>query len=282
MRPAGAGGPVIGPWRVADVGGARTAVARMDPRISARRIAVRRDEGRRRLRRLAWLGGAVAVVALALGSTRTPLLDVDHIDVHGLASGDDAARAALAAAGVRAGAPLIDLDLAGAEAALESLPGVARAEVRRRWPGTVEVRVTPRTPVAIVHSLAGDAVVGADGVVVAAGADAAAVAAGLVAVDGPAGLAPGDRFTARPLLLVAEALPAALRGPVASVGASDDEGAVELRLHDGAIVRLGAADQLGAKLVAVATVLEQVDTGCLAVLDVRVPAAPTVTRVPGC
>jgi cell division septal protein FtsQ len=140
--------------------------------------------------------------------------------------------------------------------------------------------VTPRQPVAVVRAAGGDAIVGADGVVVAVAAPA--TVGDLVAVDGPAGLAAGDRFEDRSLLQVAAALPSALRAAVAGIGAGDGEGAVELRLVDGGVVRLGAADQLGAKLVAVATVLEQVDTACLTALDVRVPAAPTVTRAQGC
>jgi cell division septal protein FtsQ len=72
-----------------------------------------------------------------------------------------------------------------------------------------------------------------------------------------------------------------LRLLVAGIATTDD-GAVELQLLDGAVVRLGAADQLAAKLVSAETVLTQVDTTCLATVDVRVPSAPTVTRQPGC
>jgi hypothetical protein len=69
---------------------------------------------------------------------------------------------------------------------------------------------------------------------------------------------------------------------VAGVGRGDGDGSAELRLADGAVVRLGAADQLDAKLLAAATVLTQVDTTCLAVVDVRVPSVPTVTRSRSC
>jgi hypothetical protein len=43
-------------------------------------------------------------------------------------------------------------------------------------------------------------------------------------------------------------------------------------------VRLGPPDKLEEKLVAVETVLGQVDLSRLAVLDVRVPASPAITR----
>jgi cell division protein FtsQ len=248
----------------------------IDPRISARRIAVRREEGQRRLHRLLWVGGCIGVAALSLGATRTPLLDLDRLEVTGA---DPAAVAdALAAAGIRPGTALVDVDLAEGRAALEALPWVAEAELRRAWPGTVEVSVVAREPVASVAVAGGTALVAADGVVVAVGPDAG----GLVPVEGPATVAAGDHVDLPGQLAVAAALPVELRPFVASVGAGDGAGAVVLHLAGGGLVRLGAADQLEAKLLAALTVLTQVDRSCLAVLDVRVPSAPTVTRGPGC
>jgi cell division protein FtsQ len=255
---------------------ARPAPLAVDPRISARRIAVRREEGQRRLRRLLWLGGGAASVALLLGVTRTPLLDLDHLDVSG--TDDPAAAAVLAEAGFRPGRPLADLDLGGGERALESLPQVASAELERHWPGTVEVDIEPRRPVASVAVAGGVALVAADGVVVSVGAGPS----DLVPVDGSPTLAPGDRFAAPELLAVAAALPEALRPLVAGIGAGDGSGSAELRLTDGAVVHLGAADQLDDKLLAAATVLTQVDRTCVAVVDVRVPSVPTVTRTTSC
>jgi cell division protein FtsQ len=248
----------------------------IDPRISARRIAVQRAEGQRRLHRLLWVGGCVGIAVLGLGATRTPLLDVDRLEVSGA---DSAAVAdALAPAGIRPGTPLVDVDLARGRAELEALPWVANAELRRAWPGTVEVRVEARIPVARVAVAAGSALVAEDGVVVAV--DPAP--SDLVPVEGPATLAPGERFEAPALLAVAAALPTELRPLVASVGNGDGSGAAVLHLADGGLVRLGAADQLEPKLLAALTVLTQVDRSCLAVLDVRVPSAPTVTRGRSC
>jgi cell division protein FtsQ len=256
----------------------------LDPRLSARRIAVRRDEGRRRLRRLAWIGGALLAVAAALGSTRTPLLDLDHIEVAGDARvGDAEVLAAIAAAGIRPGRPLADLDLGQAEAALEQLPAVQDAEVVRHWPGGVEVRLTERRPVAVVGVAGGRAVIGADGTVIALEPlDRAPATPGLVLVDGPATLVVGDRFEAAELLDVAAAMPPSLVPLVAAVGAGEGSGAVDLRLAGGGVVHLGSAEQLAAKLLAAATVLHEVDGTCLDAIDVRVPSAPTVTRRAGC
>jgi cell division protein FtsQ len=260
-----------GPRRPAPPG--RPAV---DPRIVARRIAVRRAEGQRRLRRLLWIGGGVTSVAVLLGLTRTPLLDLDRLEVTG--TGDPAVAATLSTAGIRPGRPLADLDLAAGERALEALPQVASADLRRRWPGTLEVDVEPRVPVASVAVAGGNALVAADGVVVAV----AAGPAPLVRIDAPPTLVAGDRLESTDLVTVAASLPEALRPQVAGIVSGDGAGSAELLLTDGTVVRLGAVDQLDDKLPAVVTVLTQVDRSCIAVVDVRVPSVPTVTRSARC
>jgi cell division protein FtsQ len=267
--------PQIRPAALAPAGAAVVDARRppriaVDPRISARRVAVRRAEGQRRLRRLAWIGGAAAVLLAGLGVTRTPVLDLDHVEVAG--TDDPAVADALAAAGIRPGRALVDLDLAAGRAAVEALPWVAGVEVRRRWPGTVEVDVTVRPPVASVPVTGGTALVAADGVVVAVVPSPSP----LVVVEGPPTLGAGDRVEDRDLLAVAAALPEAVRAQVAAVGRGD--AGVELRLAAGGAVRLGDAEDLEGKLGAAATVLSQVDLSCVAVIDVRVPAVSTVTR----
>jgi hypothetical protein len=77
-------------------------------------------------------------------------------------------------------------------------------------------------------------------------------------------------------LSVAGALPAALRPRVAAVRVAAT--GVELTLLPRGIARLGDARDLAAKLDAVLTVLERASVANLAVLDVRVPSAPVLTR----
>jgi hypothetical protein len=64
---------------------------------------------------------------------------------------------------------------------------------------------------------------------------------------------------------------------VAGVAAAEG-GQLELRLNPAGVVRLGPPDQLAEKMLATQTVLAQVDLTGLAVLDVRVPASPAITR----
>lgn len=252
---------------------------RTDPRILARRIAVRRSEGRRRLRRLLWFGAGLAAVAAAVGATRTPLLDVDHVEVTGARRiGIDEVLGAATVAGAELGAPLTDVDEGAVERALEALPPIADASVHRSWPGTIDVEIVERTPVAAYTEDGATAVLAADGVVIEV---VAAPPAGLPVLAGTdVDLEPGAVVDAPDLLAVAAALPPQVAGSVTAVAADGDE--VELVLGDGGVARLGPAVEIGAKLVAVATVLEQVDLDCLATVDVRVPSAPAVTRTPGC
>src|SRR5687768_13579218 len=121
--------------------------AHIDPRFRARRIAVQRGMGRRRLQRLAD-GGAVLAVALGfLVALRTPLLDVDAVRVTG--NQRTPAEAVIAASGITPGDQLIDLDLATAGQGVTDLPWVSQARLHRGIDGSVSVEVIERTPVAV-------------------------------------------------------------------------------------------------------------------------------------
>ena len=81
------------------------------------------------------------------------------------------------------GAGFLTVDLAAARAAVEALPWVATASVRREWPGTLRIALTEEVPVATWR---GSGLVNADGVVFAEGAAAFAM---LPALAGPNGTA---------------------------------------------------------------------------------------------
>ncbi|HKE72283.1 MAG TPA: FtsQ-type POTRA domain-containing protein [Acidimicrobiales bacterium] len=263
----------------------------VDPRMRSRRIGVRREAGRKRLQRLTYVLAGVAVVVLGLAALRSPLLDVDRVTVTGARhTGPGEVRRA---AGVERGDPLIGVDAGAAARRIEALPWVARAQVSRAWPSTVTVRVTERTPVAQVRINAGRvAVVDAGGRVLAFRAVAPPPPAGARPGAGPpaAGspviltgvhgrLAEGGRLPAdaRAALRVAVAARDRLPGVLASVDAG-----LDATLAEGGVVRFGSAKRLEEKLTALKTVLDQVDTGCLATLDVRVPGSTALTRHQGC
>ena len=257
-------------------------VVEVDPRMRSRRIGVRRDAGRRRLRRItAVLAGAALVVA-ALVASRTPLLDVDRVTVTGTdhTTVDEVRHAA----DVRLGEPLLSVDPGAVAARVEELPWVASARVERSWPSTVKVQVTERVPVAVVQ-LTDDlaAMIDADGWVVGVEsrpADAPSDPSGplvLTGIDEP--VVEGERLdaAARDALAVAAAAAEWMPGVVASVSTD-----LDAELLQGGAIRFGSVDDLSDKVTAAMTVLSEVDTSCMALLDVRVPGSPALTRHQRC
>ncbi len=247
------------------------------PRVWQRRVAVLRDQGRRRLR---WVvAGVVVLVVLCVGLLvlHTPLLALRHATVRGAQhSGPEAV---LQAAGLLDHPPLIDVDPANVAARVERLPWVADAVVVRHWPDDVTITVTERSPVGSIGRPGGGvAVVDAAGRVLAW---QGAAPPGPVLV---APVAPGPPGTvlagaARPALAVAAALPAALAGRVQQVAVGAG-GVVTLDLGGGLRAALGRTDGLRAKLVALDSVLAGAQVSGPAMIDVTVPGEPTVGPAP--
>ena len=104
-------------------------------------------------------------------------------------------QAILAALGVKRGTPILGVDLAAAQTRLETLPWIRRAEVERRLPDTIFVRLIERRPLALWQRQGKLSVVADDGTVIAGekpdaygsfvvlvGDDAPSLAAGLLAM----------------------------------------------------------------------------------------------------
>ena len=262
----------------------------VDPRLRARRRAVMRSEGRRRLRRLGVVAAAAAVGLTGWLLVLSSLFDVDQVVVRGAQrSAPEVVRRASA---VTPGDAMLTLGLERAVAAVEALPWVATATVERSWPGTVVVSVVERRPVATVSVTQGQ---GADSaprwmLVDDQGRLLAFVnepPPELARIDGTtqggrpgAQVGPGAAGALELLARLQEALPGGpppkvAVGPGGSLEAvvRSDSGS-ERRVHVGEPVRL--AD----KVLALRTLVEQ---GALdeaapdLVVDVRVPDAPVLT-----
>jgi cell division protein FtsQ len=242
----------------------------VDPRMQSRRIEVARGNGRRRLR---WVIAGAAAALLVVGGyslTQSPVLDVDRIEVGGTAR---TTRTEIReASGIAADAPMVSLDDGAVARRIEALPWVERATVTRSWPGTVRIRVTERTPVAIVGS-------GAAAVVVDDAGRALGPAGDLdLPVVGGDPVEAGDQLAAVPRWVVATIaeLPDELRAEVAAASATPS--GLRLTLVDDIEVRWGDASQGSAKADALGVLLEQADRATIATIDVSVPRAATVTR----
>lgn len=249
----------------------------MDPRIRRRRVEVRRHEGRRRLRILVGCVAVAGVATAAVGAGRSPLFDVDYVDVRGA---DRTPRLAVVAAGRLTGHPaMLDVDTATVARRVEALPWVGEATATREWPGTVRVDVVERRPAAVLPAGEGRwALADVTGRVLAVGPDKPP---GLPVIGNvPAPGEPGTTLgrAAEPSLEVAASLSPELRSRIADVAAVEG-GEVELQLvPPGGVVRLGPPVDLEEKLRVLATVLARADLAGLVSIDVRVPSAPALTR----
>lgn len=254
----------------------------LDPRMRQRREEVREEESRRRRHRLRRLLVPVGAVAILFGLTYTPLLAVGRVEVQGMERTPDSA--VVEAAGIRPGHRILTLDERGAERRVEALPWVNRADVIRSWPRTVQIEVTERAPAAT-------AVVGVPegppGMVAWVDETGRVLQAegepieGLVTVVGleqlpPAGndLPPG----ALDALAIAAAAPRRVPGALATVTV-DLEGVIAAGFPGaGARVLFRNGEDIEEKLVALDTILKNVDVSCLATVDLWVPDAPSLTH----
>lgn len=253
-----------------------TDVPPIDPRIRARRIAVQRDAGRRRLARLIDVGIVLAVALGFVAALYTPLLDVDAVEVAGTAR--LTAAEVVAAAGIDRGTPLVQVDLGAAGARVAALPWVASARLHRGIDGTITVEVVERTPVAVVSRDGEALLVDEEGRVL--GPAAPEEAADLVALEVDAVPAPGEHLPVQTADALSVAAALAQRAPGAVVRL--DPESLEAELAVGGRAALGDRTALGEKVRSLVTVLDQVDLTCLDLIDVRVPSTPVLTREEGC
>ena len=136
----------------------------MDRRIAERRHEVTEERARGRLRRLIWLVLVVVVVAAAIWLVNSPILSIRSVTVTGAERTDPAAVAD--GIGIRPGTPTISADGGAIEAALLGSPWVASVDVTVSWPGSVEIDVRERVPVAAITTDLGVFDVAIDGVLV--------------------------------------------------------------------------------------------------------------------
>ena len=118
------------------------------------RAALRLEQYRRR-RLIGWITLATVLVVGGAGAFvvwGTSMLGLKAVTVSSTLGPVDAeltseVRQAVA---VPIGAPLIRIDLGAIASRVEAIPAIADASVSRHWPGTVQVSITPRVPVAAV------------------------------------------------------------------------------------------------------------------------------------
>lgn len=243
--------------------------------MRARTVAVAREAGRRRLRRLVVAVVSVAIVVLGFAVAHSPVFAARDVTVVGAVHTSRAE--VLAVTGLDRRPPLVEVSDAADAAALDRLPFVERATVTRSFPSSVRVSIVERHPVAEVAGPgASYALVDATGRVLeytVTRVPALALVTGL----GPLP-APGGSLAARdaPAVAAAAAVPETILDKVASVSLGAGGGVV-LDLVGGEVAELGPASDLRAKMVSLATVLARVPLAGVRTIDVRVPEDPLLT-----
>ena len=261
-----------------------TAATKIDPRLRARRVAVRRAEGRRRLRFLLAGLALLGLIFCGWAALRSPLLDLDSVEISAL--GPSRLAEVQDTMGLEKGTPLNEIETGPIKADLEALPWVLRADVKKSWPGTVQVEVIERIAVALLTEEDGRvAVVDATGTVMAEGGS---VYDGLPQIRLEANVALGEvEPDALPGLALIASLPDDLLGWIEAVtyaprASSEARGVVGLDLVGDAQAHLGEATLLSDKVEALRSVLNGVDLSCIRLIDVAVPDFPTIRRDPVC
>jgi hypothetical protein len=249
----------------------------------------------------------LVVGALALGSLYTPLLKVRHVRID--ASGPVTGRQVEALTGLDHYKLMVDVDATTIVRDLDSVPRLGGARVERRWPSTVAISVSVRTPLANVARPGGGwATVDATGRVLAYVARPSAglpVLQGAVTAPAPGrwidgslgpnvvpGTEPGaaldmdaaaDSATVpngvAAALALLQALPASVFREAISVTVSSSGGlsmsVLPADVAAGSIsVDFGDGSQLAAKAAALVTLLTQADLSDVGSIDLTVPDRP--------
>jgi cell division protein FtsQ len=249
----------------------------MDRRVRDRRRSVNRQRGRRRAGLVFVLALVLVIVALFVWLRSSDVLAVKKIvatTTEHVTAGE-ISRATSTARGVS----LLQLSTGAIEHNLMTLPYVRSAEVHRRFPDTLDVRLVEYAPTACLQDESGETwLVAEDGRVLQKGSGSAASELPLVVAAGKVSPVAGERV---PIVIVnalavaallqsgefAESLPAIDRIAVSAVGD------VAVRLTGGAELRLGAPTELKRKLMVVGDIIQRYlrDGRQLRYVDASVP-----------
>ena len=253
----------------------------IDPRIRQRRLAIRRSQGRQRLRWVIAVIVALALVAGVAALLHTPIFSAQVVTVTG-AHPHTSSAAIVAAAGLDHNPPLISTDPGTTAVRVEALPFIATAVVHRQWPDGVQITVTERVPV-VQMAGPGTSWSTLDGHGRTLQVQPAPLPGLFVfivhTVRGtitPAAMGGSLPSAASAGLKVSRTLPAAFSAQVVSVTMALDA-SISLTLNSGITVLLGRDTDLTTKYEDVASILAHASLHSTSSIDVTVPQSPAVS-----
>ncbi|MCU1365303.1 MAG: ftsQ, partial [Ilumatobacteraceae bacterium] len=252
------------------VGGIPTAAgSSMDPRLRARRIAVKRAVGRRRLKWFVIVGVIVVVITSGFAVLGSSLFAVNNIDDISISGARRISQTDLDAAINRIlHHPVLLIDTHSIEVQLERSPWVREARVSTDFPHKASIELLERVPLATYAGPDGKyRIIDVEGRVVDVIANQPVE---FMLITGPgvnasAGTSAGDGFTHAAELV--EALSPAVRSRTESVEVSDS-GGLSLKFHNGATVVLGAPTELLDKLTRLEAFLKTDNDQCKGTINV--------------
>ena len=227
----------------------------MDPRVRARRIAVRRAKGRKRL---IWVAIAAAILVVLVGAVAvlaSSLFDVRTIDVQGAVYTDPTQLSAIV--DQLQGDAILLVDTRQIERQLENIAWVESARVSTEFPHRVFIDIRERKPIA---TFAGSdnkfRVIDRDGRVLDI-VDGVPIDYMLITGANPdveRGQFAGRQFASAAQLAIA--LPPEIRALTESIGVDATAGNLTLALHNDLTVQLGPEADLSGKLVRLLSVVQ--------------------------
>lgn len=244
----------------------------------------RRSPGQvRRTRRIALLTLYTALgVELLAALLTSPVLEVKKVKVQGVGGlPAEESAATLQAAALPPRANWLRAPIRSTEAQLRALPWVHTAHIARRLPNTLEMTLTPRTPILQVQSGAARYEVDADSVPIRLARPEDAGRLPLVVLQRPCELRPGvalQETSVRTALQVTQTIGPQILVRIAKIEVDQSDNMC-LNMQDGIRIQLGQEDELPAKIALVQRVYarEPDIARRLIAMDLSSPAWPACT-----
>lgn len=243
-------------------------------RFQDRRLAAERSEGMKRLRIVLGLTLVSTTAIGVIGFLNSSMFDVDEIAVTGAERADP--QLIVESSDIEIGQALLEVDLDRAVEQVQLVPWVGTADVTREWNGSISIAITERGPSMVLNAQGRYALVDDHGRQLEIVGSRPAGYMPVIGIEG-SGVA-GDSVPAEalPVIALLDALPPEVEDQVSQVVVEDNELFLELAI--GGRANFGDGSDLGPKLQSFETMLARVDLRCVHMIDVRVPASPTLTR----